>query len=114
MQTAARAATRWRHSLEAITQVDPERERRLASGGIGRPINDITVTWLTSRDGDRCYLCGDKPHRYHVDHVIPKARGGTDDFANLALACPTCNIRKSASIIAFSVRDRMPIYYLMA
>ncbi|OQY99099.1 MAG: HNH endonuclease [Chloroflexi bacterium UTCFX4] len=33
--------------------------------------------------------------RFTLDHVIPSARGGSDDFTNLALACFHCNRRKS-------------------
>lgn len=31
-----------------------------------------------------------------VDHVIPRSAGGTDDPANLVLACGYCNSRKSS------------------
>ena len=30
----------------------------------------------------------------HVDHVVPKSRGGTDEVANLVTACPSCNREK--------------------
>jgi 5-methylcytosine-specific restriction endonuclease McrA len=33
--------------------------------------------------------------RYHLDHVFPESHGGTDEIANLALACPICNYHKS-------------------
>lgn len=31
-----------------------------------------------------------------IDHIIPKAAGGSDDEDNLWLACPRCNIYKHA------------------
>ena len=34
------------------------------------------------------------PGTLTCDHVIPKARGGTDDRANLAVLCRSCNGRK--------------------
>ena len=40
-----------------------------------------------------------------VEHVIPRARGGTDDLRNLVLACSRCNIKKSdkdADVLAAS------------
>jgi HNH endonuclease len=36
--------------------------------------------------------------RFTVDHVVPIARGGTDDRENLALACFHCNRRKADRI----------------
>src|SRR5437763_10222225 len=33
--------------------------------------------------------------RLEVEHIIPLARGGTDDEMNLWLACPICNGHKS-------------------
>jgi 5-methylcytosine-specific restriction endonuclease McrA len=29
---------------------------------------------------------------YHIDHIIPRSKGGTDDKKNLVLSCPTCNM----------------------
>lgn len=30
----------------------------------------------------------------HLDHVIPRCKGGTDDIENLVTACSKCNLRK--------------------
>ncbi len=35
---------------------------------------------------------------FEVEHVIPRSRGGSDDGANLALACRSCNLYKSAQM----------------
>jgi hypothetical protein len=35
---------------------------------------------------------------FHVDHIIPKQHGGTDDPSNLALACYHCNLRKGPNL----------------
>jgi hypothetical protein len=48
---------------------------------------------LVNRDGLRCHYC-DMLMSYNeaqIDHVIAKARGGTDAPANLVLACHRCN-----------------------
>jgi 5-methylcytosine-specific restriction endonuclease McrA len=31
---------------------------------------------------------------YSVDHMIPLSRGGGNDWSNLAITCPPCNMRK--------------------
>jgi HNH endonuclease len=37
---------------------------------------------------------------FEVEHAIPPRHGGTDDPANLALACRACNLRKSDHVRA--------------
>lgn len=35
---------------------------------------------------------------HHIDHFIPMARGGTDDLANLVLACSVCNKSRGSKL----------------
>lgn len=45
----------------------------------------------------KCACCRASIKRgYHVDHIEPLARGGSNDRANIQLLCPTCNLRKGA------------------
>ncbi len=47
----------------------------------------------------KCYYCHIKMGRdYHVDHVIPLSRGGSNDPSNLVLACPHCNLSKNSKL----------------
>lgn len=42
-----------------------------------------------------CYYCGvEVGDLYHVDHVIPLVRGGSNAPDNLVIACPVCNLSK--------------------
>jgi HNH endonuclease len=52
---------------------------------------------IFKRDGFRCVYCGATPNTtvLHVDHVEPKAKGGTDDPSNLVTSCQPCNGGKS-------------------
>jgi len=36
--------------------------------------------------------------RFHLEHIIARQHGGTNDDANLALACPECNFQKGANL----------------
>lgn len=41
-----------------------------------------------------CSVCGKRA--VHVDHVVPKRRGGTDAWSNLQPLCASCHSRKTA------------------
>jgi len=38
----------------------------------------------------KCYICGRSLFLEH-HHIIPKAKGGSDDQSNIANLCPTCH-----------------------
>lgn len=50
---------------------------------------------ILDRDGHACTYCGGTDEPFHIDHVIPVAKGGSDDPANLTVACAQCNLSKS-------------------
>jgi 5-methylcytosine-specific restriction endonuclease McrA len=63
------------------------------------------------RAGHRCEYCR-APEAvfnfpFEVEHVVPSARGGLDEDANRALACRSCNLRKSDHVRA-STKIRAP------
>lgn len=51
---------------------------------------------LSARDGFRCRVPGCRNENLEIDHIIPRARGGTDDLDNLQLLCADHNTRKNA------------------
>lgn len=58
---------------------------------------------IFERDNFTCFYCGKISYidkvELHVDHVIPKSRGGNDIASNLVTACHLCNLSKWASEI---------------
>lgn len=52
------------------------------------------------RDNYACRYCGAKAPfaELHVDHVVPRSRGGGDDPWNLTAACVDCNMAKGNGI----------------
>lgn len=43
----------------------------------------------------KCYYCHSKVgDNYHIEHVIPLSRGGSNSLENIVIACPACNLSK--------------------
>jgi len=53
------------------------------------------------RKKGRCHYCKRGPVVLTKDHVIPRARGGTNHYANLVPCCGTCNSAKSDALPTF-------------
>lgn len=47
----------------------------------------------------RCANCTEKLlGKYHIDHVMPLSKGGSNYITNIEILCPGCNIAKSARL----------------
>lgn len=60
---------------------------------------DISILLIKQRGV--CASCPAKleksgKNKYHVDHIMPLSRGGSNDKYNLQCLCPSCNLRKHA------------------
>lgn len=83
---------------EKFRAYDNTRRARQLSAMGSHTREDITAQY--QRQKGRCYYCNCKlDNGYHVDHVIPLSRGGTNDPSNLVIACPTCNQSKGAKLL---------------
>ena len=66
--------------------------------------------------GGICEYCRSQqslcPDPFHVEHILPEARGGTDVPENLALSCGGCNSYKTTKIEAVDPlsRVRVPLF----
>lgn len=49
---------------------------------------------IYKRDNCECVYCGSKK-QLTLDHIMPKSRGGTNDWMNLVTSCFKCNLKKS-------------------
>lgn len=49
---------------------------------------------IFKRDNHQCVYCGSKKD-LTLDHVIPKSRGGKNDWFNLVASCSKCNLKKA-------------------
>jgi len=62
---------------------------------------------VSERAGQRCEYCRAPEiifnSNFEIDHIVPVALGGANNRANLALACPACNLYKSNATSGFDV-----------
>lgn len=49
---------------------------------------------IFKRDNHQCVYCGSRKD-LTLDHVIPKSRGGANDWTNLVTSCSKCNVKKA-------------------
>jgi 5-methylcytosine-specific restriction endonuclease McrA len=75
-------------------QVAVRRTRLLSAEGT---YNKGDIQSLMQKQHGNCAICLKKlPSNYHVDHITPLARGGSNWPTNLQLTCPSCNTQKNA------------------
>lgn len=71
------------------------------------PFSNEQLNNVYDRTNGRCHICGRKRSfsnygrvrakgAWHVDHSVPRARGGTNHGNNLFVACVGCNCSKGA------------------
>ncbi len=60
------------------------------------PIPTEVRKYVFQRNQYQCQSCGKtyKETQLTIDHIIPLARGGSNDISNLHTLCLTCNQRK--------------------
>ncbi len=76
---------------------------------------------VITRDRESCQYCGAQPGRAHLtlDHVVPRAQGGTTCWENVVAACAACNHRKANRTpaqagMALRTVPRQPMYVALA
>jgi 5-methylcytosine-specific restriction endonuclease McrA len=83
------------------TRQENKRARRMNATG---SFSEDDVRFIHDYQDGRCFYClepvGDGFHR---DHFVPLAKGGTNDWTNIVVSCPSCN---------FSKKDKLPEDYL--
>lgn len=74
-----------------------KRQRRRAPVGSGG-FSGADLRAVGQQQGWRCYWCG-TPCRedYHVDHIKPLSKGGSNRIENICIACPDCNLKKGVN-----------------
>lgn len=55
-----------------------------------------------------CEFCGSTQHKLRtIDHIVPRAKHGKNDYSNYASACPDCNNAKGSLDLLSFLLDRL-------
>jgi 5-methylcytosine-specific restriction endonuclease McrA len=75
----------------------------------GAMVESFSRTEIYDRDGGLCHICGDPVPRddFHLDHIVPLAKGGEHRRSNVATAHSICNLRKRDKLSPPDRRERL-------
>src|SRR5262249_24518284 len=83
---------------QELVRLDPPLWEQPAISGVeyrqGELAGYAVREYLLEQWGRRCAYCGASTSPLHVEHIIPKARGGSNRVSNLTIACAPCNTAK--------------------
>ena len=109
---------KWRLKNPLASRVKEMRRRvRLRAGG-NHLVTQEAISQLWHKQTGRCVYCraklGDSPkskQAYHVDHIHPVSKGGTNEPHNLQCLCPPCNLSKGAKLPHVFAQERGRLFF---
>lgn len=94
-------------SVRKYRRENPEKVREYSMRRKSRKFGRLpkgTISRLLKLQSNKCVICRcSLGAGYHMDHIMPLAKGGKHEAENIQILCPTCNVRKS---------DKDPIAYM--
>lgn len=84
---------RWKSQNTALVNA-ATRRRRARLRGLDGDHSASDIAAIMESQEFRCFYCGTSLGDYHVDHMTPVSRGGSNGPENLCCACSKCNQRK--------------------
>ena len=94
-----------------LLEIPPRGKHRLLSGTRRKRkagLNKSQINALLEIQCNLCAYCDRAMDTYHVEHIRPLSIGGTNNFDNLCIACPRCNLL--ASDLVFPDRNAKRAY----
>jgi 5-methylcytosine-specific restriction endonuclease McrA len=62
--------------------------------------------YLLNKWDRKCAYCGAENVPLQIEHIHPRAKGGTDRVSNLCMSCETCNIKKGTKNIEVFLKKK--------
>ncbi len=73
------------------------RRRRVHIRAHETDVTETKIIDLKKRSKGKCYWCGRKAKKIHIDHITPVSKGGEHMMYNLVVSCSECNDKKGAA-----------------
>jgi 5-methylcytosine-specific restriction endonuclease McrA len=83
-----------RENLGRLAAIARNRRARQRQNGGTHTVDEVRQILKEQRS--HCAYCRSKVGEYHVDHIVPLAKGGGNDRRNLQILCVACNKHKAA------------------
>ncbi len=79
-------------------------------------MDEALRAFIRERAGGRCEYCrlhqdDYESQTFHVEHVVAKQHGGSDDADNLCLACSECNWAKGPNLAGLLGGKLYPLFH---
>lgn len=85
----------WRvKNRRRVLEIKQLRRKRIGDSLENFTEKDVLLQLKTQQG--KCWWCGKLLHEYHIDHIIPIGRDGTNAANNIVIACPPCNLKKGS------------------
>jgi hypothetical protein len=89
---------------EPLTEAEVAAYRARKAGKTPRiPITAKQRNRIFERCEGKCAYCTGQllyNDPWHIDHIVPLAKGGSNEESNLTLACARCNVKKRDKLVA--------------
>lgn len=90
------AVKRYQAKNPDVRRTTSSNRRARERGAIGSHSTDEVRSLFIKQDG-KCGICKlPIDGKYHKDHIVPLAAGGSNDISNIQITHPICNMRKHA------------------